>query len=505
MAIKSNAYNFSNDLQRIGSSLANAMIGNAQDDAAIARAGYYNAQTAGQEEENAFLKGRNDAVATAANPTGILAQSILNSMGMGFDANNNLTKLLPPGSPAMSVPALPNQTTMSNEDILAQSGALARAFFADGKYNPNQFVQGLGGLGQSRDEGLARSMIFDPATTEEALRRAAIILNQDQFVKLDTNTADNIAAGERNAADNVAAGERNAADNIAAGERNAADNIAAGERNTADNIAAGERNAADNIAAGERNTADNIAAGERNAADNIAAGERNAADNIAAGERNTADNVAAGERNAADNIAAGERNTADNIAAGERNAADNIAAGERNAADNIAAGERNDADNRAAAAKPGSDTRKRPSVKETNQNWTAITDAVDDYDDIPTVVQGKLRSRLLAQVDAGMKANPSASYDAIYAQAVVEVLSAGVIDIDPPGGFNAFGFPAYFYTKLRQQLFPAGAAPPTEFALPTREDPNRKVGRREFVEMTARELGYSSKQVTQIADQILTQ
>ena len=67
MAIKSNAYNFSNDLQRIGSSLANAMIGNAQDDAAIARAGYYNAQTEGQNQANVAAQQLFDAGAALAN------------------------------------------------------------------------------------------------------------------------------------------------------------------------------------------------------------------------------------------------------------------------------------------------------------------------------------------------------------------------------------------------------------------------------------------------------
>ena len=69
MAIKSNAYNFSNDLQRIGSSLANAMIGDARDDAAIALANYRDAQTVGQEQDNAAAKQLFDAgAALAQNP-----------------------------------------------------------------------------------------------------------------------------------------------------------------------------------------------------------------------------------------------------------------------------------------------------------------------------------------------------------------------------------------------------------------------------------------------------
>lgn len=85
MAIKSNAYNFSNDLQRIGSSLANAMIGNAQDDAAIARAGYYNAQTAGQEQDNAAAQQLFDAGAALANTPQF--QSVI-AQAMGMDTIN---------------------------------------------------------------------------------------------------------------------------------------------------------------------------------------------------------------------------------------------------------------------------------------------------------------------------------------------------------------------------------------------------------------------------------
>ena len=476
--MKSNAYNFSNDLARIGSALSRAMIGNASDDAAIALAQYRNAQTEGQNQENTFRKGQFDAIDTASAPTGMLSQSMLNSQGVGLDENNNFVKLQPPGARPQTIPAYANQNTMTQADMLSQAGAMARAIFGDGKYSPNQLTEALGDLSANRDSNMARSMILDPETAEDALRRAAIVLNQDQFVKMDNNAADNIASGERNAADNIAAGERNAADNIASGERNAADNIASGERNAADNIASGERNNATIAATMLRNVADNIAAGERNAADNIASGERNAADNIASGERNAADNIASGERNAADNIAAGERNTADNIASGERNAADNIASGERNAADNIAAGERNDADNTAAANKPGADTRKRPSVKDSNTNWTAVTDTVAGYDNLPPAVKGKLRVKLLKAVDQGMTNNPKASYDAVYAQAVIAPLLSGMTDITPSGLGNDFVFPSFIYQQL--------------------------IGRESsFIKEAAKELGYSDKQAQQVADQVL--
>ena len=327
--MKSNAYNFSNDLARIGSALSRAMLGNASDDANIALGKYRDAQTEGQNQENTFRKGQFDAIDTASAPTGMLSQSVLNSQGIGLDKNNNFIKLQPPGV-EKTVPAYANQETMAQADMLAQAGAMARAIFGDGKYSPNQLTEALGDLSANRDSNMARSMILDPATAEKMLRRAGIVLNQDQYVNMDNNTADNIAAGQRNAADNTQSGLNNAANNTQSGLNNAANNTQSGLNN--------------------------------------------AADNTAAGERNTADNIASGERNAADNTAAGERNTADNTASGERNAADNVASGERNAADNIAAGERNDADNTAAANKPGVDFAVSPS------DDTALRDFVDEAD-----------------------------------------------------------------------------------------------------------------------------
>ena len=210
--MKSNAYNFSNDLARIGSALSRAMLGNASDDANIALGKYRDAQTEGQNQENTFRKGQFDAIDTASAPTGMLSQSVLNSQGIGLDKNNNFIKLQPPGV-EKTVPAYANQETMAQADMLAQAGAMARAIFGDGKYSPNQLTEALGDLSANRDSNMARSMILDPATAEKMLRRAGIVLNQDQYVNMDNNTADNIAAGQRNAADNTQSGLNNAANN----------------------------------------------------------------------------------------------------------------------------------------------------------------------------------------------------------------------------------------------------------------------------------------------------
>ena len=125
------------------------------------------------------------------------------------------------------------------------------------------------------------------------------------------------------------------------------------------------------------------------------------------------------------------------------------------------------------------DTRKRPSVKDTNANYAAITEAVDNYNTIPQAVRGKLRSALFANIDAGMKQDKSASYDAVYAKAVTEVLSAGVTEIDTAynDGISDFGFPTYFYNQLQ--------------------------GRdADFITETAKDLGYSQKQITALVNQL---
>ena len=357
--MKTNAYNFSNDLARIGGALKNAFIGSASDDANIALAKYRDSQTEGQAQQNEFLGKRNQGIDAASGPDGIIANRVANALGITLNENNIPLQTLAPGAPQQSIPAFPNQVNRPQASIDAELSGLARAIFGDGTYAPNQLTSAFNDLTSGADSNLARSMLLDPATSPEAQRRAAIVLNQDQFVNMDNNAADNTAAGERNAADNTASGERNAADNIAAGERN-------------------------------------------------------------------------------------------------------------------------DADNEAAADKPSADTRKRPSVKETNANWTAITDTVDGYDDLPTNVKGKLRTRLLKSVDIGMSANKQASYDAVYAQAVTEPLLAGTTNIAAPGPMNDFAFPSYFYQQL--------------------------VGKPEsFIKSVASELGYNDKQAQQVADQVLAQ
>ena len=130
MAIKSNAYNFSNDLQRIGSSLANAMIGNAQDDAAIARAGYYDAQTVGQNQDNVAQQQLFDAGAALAS-TPQFQSVIAQAMGMDTIGPNFMGPPSPTGI-RTGTPAANNLArTFLGEYGNAQTMANAAAAYGD--------------------------------------------------------------------------------------------------------------------------------------------------------------------------------------------------------------------------------------------------------------------------------------------------------------------------------------------------------------------------------------
>lgn len=107
--MKRNAYNFSNDLARIGSALSRAMLGNASDDAAIALAKYRDAQTRSTEQDTKQTglvnTARNSAVGDSrlqgvvANALGLdtispefIGAPSSNQMRLGTPAASNLTQ-----------------------------------------------------------------------------------------------------------------------------------------------------------------------------------------------------------------------------------------------------------------------------------------------------------------------------------------------------------------------------------------------------------------------------
>ena len=73
-----------------------------------------------------------------------------------------------PGGPQQSVPLLPNQNQMSQEDVANQLGALARSMYGDGTSNANQLSQMLGNLAESGQSRLAQSMILGGSDDQAA-------------------------------------------------------------------------------------------------------------------------------------------------------------------------------------------------------------------------------------------------------------------------------------------------------------------------------------------------
>jgi len=172
--MKANAYNFSNDLARIGGALKNAFIGSASDDANIALAKYRDSQTEGQAQQNEFLGKRNQGIDAASGPDGIIANRVANALGITLNENNIPLQTLAPGAPLQSIPAFPNQVNRPQASIDAELSGLARAIFGDGTYTPNQLTSAFNDLTSGADSNLARSMLLDPATSSEAQRRAAL-------------------------------------------------------------------------------------------------------------------------------------------------------------------------------------------------------------------------------------------------------------------------------------------------------------------------------------------
>lgn len=171
--MKTNAYNFSNDLARIGNSLSRAMIGNASDDAAIALAKYRDAQTEGQNLSNRAMSGNLDAM-DAASKGNIMQNSIANALGYDVNNGNLIQPVLPDGA-QMSVPALgADQVNMDGGALMTELSNIARTMYGDGTSNANQLSQMLNNLGAAGSSRMAESMILG-GTNDQAGRGALLM------------------------------------------------------------------------------------------------------------------------------------------------------------------------------------------------------------------------------------------------------------------------------------------------------------------------------------------
>mgnify|MGYP006058534749 CR=1 FL=1 len=162
-------------ISRTVSNLTRALLGSASDDAAIARARYYDEQTKAQQLQSRGLEEQLDAQ-NKASLTPLLQNQVANVFG-GEMNNGNLIQRVLPGGPQQSVPLLPNQNQMSQDDVTNQLGALARSMYGDGTSNANQLSQMLGNLAESGQSRLAQSMILS-GSPDQAQRGALMMAPQ---------------------------------------------------------------------------------------------------------------------------------------------------------------------------------------------------------------------------------------------------------------------------------------------------------------------------------------
>lgn len=171
------------------SNLTRALIGSAEDDAALARArasdasarasdaaaGASNALAAQRAEQTRRLR-ELGTIAAETNPA--LASAIARSLGLDVtvDPLGNIIQPVAPDGPQMSVPV---QTGSGDLMTLDNSGiqSLSNAFFGNLEYRPDQFAAGLDTLGAAGNSRLAESMILG-GTNDEAARGALLLAPQ---------------------------------------------------------------------------------------------------------------------------------------------------------------------------------------------------------------------------------------------------------------------------------------------------------------------------------------
>tara|TARA_R110000823_G_scaffold21365_5_gene64534 strand:+ start:102 stop:1664 length:1563 start_codon:yes stop_codon:yes gene_type:complete len=166
------------------SNLTAALLGSADDDAAMARARASDASAANSyaaaEANRELARGRGVSADRMKELAGIAGENnpaIMSKMAevMGLNAKidpfGNLVEPQNPLGPKMSIPAYPGADGVGTDMGI---GNLANAFFGDLSANPQQFTAGLNNLSEGADSTLARSMILNG--DDDAAARAALML-----------------------------------------------------------------------------------------------------------------------------------------------------------------------------------------------------------------------------------------------------------------------------------------------------------------------------------------
>ena len=158
---------------RIANNLTNALVGTASDDAAIARANYYDSQTQGQNLKN---KNMTDFRASIPQATSVLAGNILRSNTGNPNAQFNQSGVPIVDGGNMSMPVSGNINVMPPSNMTQDNyQGTARAMLGDLTYSPNQFAKAIQNLGSAETAKLAQNLIA--GGNADQMRRGAILNN----------------------------------------------------------------------------------------------------------------------------------------------------------------------------------------------------------------------------------------------------------------------------------------------------------------------------------------
>jgi len=470
------------------SNLTRALLGSAADDASLARArasdalaGKYDAETEGLGIKNQDATNLQSAVADASTAEGIIAQSILASMGGQMD-NGNLIQAVPQGGPQMSVPMNANQVNVSQEDQLKGLAGLARSFFGDMTYSPDQFAGGLENLQNSK----ARSLATTLAQGSDDQRRQAMtmmgkspgqyfdsgVAQRGQDVTANTSITNNIADNftTRRGQDVTATTNRRGQDIDSTDLRRGQD-IDSTDLRRGQDIDSTDLQRGQDIDSTDKRRSQDIDSTDKRRGQDIddkttrwKHENRTVSMTVEPGKQIVVDAATGKKLGIRPTMVTDGGETVEKYVLDGGEAAGKVKVsvkqGETVFMDKPTAdalGIKEDADGNYVIKGPpktstsaATDKRKRPSMKDTNVAYGTDVDSVDGWKDIPNAVRAKVKGTLLGYLNSGMKDNQDMDYTTAFTTAVSAPIRQGVIQIDTGigDGLSDFAVPAYFYNSM---------------------------------------------------------
>ena len=439
-----NPYAMDPNLARGISNLTRALIGSAADDAALARgrasdalARKYDAETEGQGIKNRRDTDLSAAIAQASDPSGLLAGSILESLGGQMDNGNMIQKVMPDG-PQMSVPMNANQVNMTQADQLKNLGGLTRAFFGDGTYNPTQFAGGLQGIQNTIARNLATTLAQG---SDDERRQAMTLMGKNPGQYFDSGVA-------QRGQDLTAETARRGQDIDSADKRRGQDITDTTNRRGQDLDSADKRRGQD--------IDDRTIRWKHN--------NRTVSMTVEPGKQIILDPQTGRKLGIEPTMVTDGGETKEMYVLDGGPALGKIKVSvpqggtvfmDQKTAEAI--GVKKDKDGQwkvmgqpKSSSSSTKDSRKRPTMKVIDQAYTDDIQSVDNWSAIPNAVRGKVKGTLLKYTNDGMKSNPDMDYPTAYATAVSSAIREGVVNIDTGfgDGLSDFAVPAYFYRVM---------------------------------------------------------